>query len=66
VFVVAGAAAGSINFETTPWGTMGKREPQSVLKNGECNIHLELGREGQSPRQKPDLLEDDKLEPICA
>ena len=45
MFVVAGAAAGSINFETTSWGTMGKRETQIILKMDERSIHLELGRE---------------------
>jgi hypothetical protein len=33
------------NFETTPAGTMGKREPQIILKPDERSIHLELGRE---------------------
>jgi len=32
---------GSINFETTPWGTMGTREPQTVRKMDERSFHLE-------------------------
>ena len=34
-------------FETTPWGFMGKREPQTVLKTDERKIHLELGLGGK-------------------
>ena len=38
------AAGGSINFETTPSGTMGKREPQTILRTDERSIHRELAR----------------------
>jgi hypothetical protein len=36
-----------VGFETTPWGFMGKREPQIILKTDERNAVLELGRDGK-------------------
>ena len=43
--------AGSMNFETTPRGTMGKGEPPTILKTEERSIHLELGPERKCNRQ---------------
>jgi hypothetical protein len=57
-----------MNFETTPWGTMGKREAQIILKTDERTIVLERGRGGKFVaqikrlRSKPGFPEGDKLE----
>ena len=32
---------------TPPWGTMGKREPQIILKTDERKVALELGLQGK-------------------
>jgi hypothetical protein len=42
---------GSMNFGTTPWGTVGKREPQIILQTDERSAILELGRENSPPNQ---------------
>jgi hypothetical protein len=39
------------SFVTTPWGFIGKRETQIILKMDERSIHLELGRERTFNRQ---------------
>ena len=53
--------------ETTPGGLMSKREPQIILKTDERSIHLELGRDENSPPNqavgmKAGFREGDKLE----
>jgi hypothetical protein len=47
-----------------PWGTMGKREPQIILKNGRARHRLELRREGKFPPNQAvgGKLQGDKLE----
>jgi hypothetical protein len=41
---------GSMSFETTPLGgTLGKREPQIILRTDERSVHLELGPRGKPP-----------------
>jgi hypothetical protein len=63
LFVVAGAAAGSINFEN-----VGEREPQTILKTDERRTVLELAREGKFTAKSGGwdedrvFLEGDKLE----
>jgi hypothetical protein len=60
--------AGSIGFGTTPWGTMGKREPQTILKTDEARHRLELGLGGKFTTGSTAwdenwvFLEGDKLE----
>jgi hypothetical protein len=58
-----------MNFETTPLGTMGKREAQILLKTDERTVVLELGIRGKFVaqikrlRSKPGFsLRGDKLE----
>jgi hypothetical protein len=46
LFVVAGAAAGSINFETTPLGDYGQARNADQLKTEERNL-LEVGHDGK-------------------